>query len=459
MTQQSDRPRFIDLTLKLMHSYMGLFIAPFIFIAALTGVLYGLTPQFENYIYQRHLQVSSGQNNAPQALSAQVGRAQQALPNTAHIMEVRPASSSDATTRVLYMDSREGDEMMALFINPYTLGLQGRTAVYGKSGVLPLRAFLDHLHRDLLLGSYGRIYSELAASWLGIFAITGLVQWYRKRALLKQKNTVNRPIRWHIWVGLCVLPMMLFFSVTGLTWSNWAGGNIAQIRHLFNSDTPTLNLRLDGQASISDPHAEHGHASGHHMARLSPHDLENFDRIVNIARANGLTASALRIMPSDQPNERAWSVQELQLTWPTRVDALAVDMRNDSVVDHTRFADYPLSAKLTRWGVDLHIGVLFGWVNQLVLVLSGMLILIAITLAYFSWFSRVGFKQIFMGFHQQLGQCWRSGNWLQLTSVCAVVVGCYYLIPLWTLSVLVFHTIAALGYLLCYLKQKYQANV
>lgn len=33
---------------------------------------------------------------------------------------------------------------------------------------LPLRTTIDRLHRDLLLGEPGRLYSELAASWLGV---------------------------------------------------------------------------------------------------------------------------------------------------------------------------------------------------------------------------------------------------------------------------------------------------
>ncbi|MBF7687127.1 PepSY-associated TM helix domain-containing protein [Acinetobacter rathckeae] len=448
MTQPSAKKSFIDISLKLVHSYMGFFIAPFIFIAALTGVLYGLTPQFENYLYQRHTQVTSTTGTA-HLLSEQIGRAQKALPAGAHIMEVRPASTDHTTTRVLYMDQESPDEMTAIFINPYTLALQGRTQVYGKSGVFPVRTFLDHMHRDLLLGQYGRIYSELVASWLGLFAITGFWQWYQRKSQLKTTDPKLKKIRWHIWIGLCVLPMMLFFSVTGLTWSNWAGTNIAKIRHLFNGDTPSLNLRLDGTntaVSASQQHAEHEQASNHRMAQFSGEELQYFDQIVQVARSNGLTASALRIIPSENVNVRAWSVQELQHAWPTKVDSLAVDMRHAQVIDQTRFADYPLSAKLTRWGIDLHVGVLFGWVNQLVLVLSGLLILVAIAWAYASWLSRLGFKAIFTGFHQHIAYWYRSGSWLQLASVIVLIVLSYWLIPVWTMSIIAMHVLALLIY-------------
>lgn len=43
--------------------------------------------------------------------------------------------------------------------------------VYGTSGILPLRTWLDYLHRNLLLGDVGRVYSELAASWLWVTAL------------------------------------------------------------------------------------------------------------------------------------------------------------------------------------------------------------------------------------------------------------------------------------------------
>ncbi|WP_235985063.1 PepSY-associated TM helix domain-containing protein [Acinetobacter baretiae] len=442
MTQPFAKKSFVEMTLKLIHSYMGFFIAPFIFMAAFTGVLYALTPQFEHYLYQRHTQVSSI-TDSPHLLSEQVGRAQQALPVGAHIMEVRPAVNAQTTTRVLYMENQRPNDMTAIFINPYTLALQGRTQVYGKSGVFPVRTFLDHLHRDLLLGEYGRIYSELAASWLGLFAITGFLQWSRKKYILNKKSPTYKNIRWHVLLGLCVLPMMLFFSITGLTWSNWAGNNIAKIRHMFNGDTPSLTLALNGaQPTVSQQHAEHQQSSSHRITQFSQDELKYFDQIVNVARANGLTASALRIIPSDDVQVRAWSVQELQHSWPTKVDALAVDMRSAQVIDQTRFTDYPLSAKLTRWGVDLHVGLLFGGLNQVALLLSGLLILVVIVWAYVSWLNRLGFQTIFIGFHQHLMHWWASGTRLQRACVVLLVVLSYWLIPIWTISMVVMHGLA-----------------
>ena len=42
---------------------------------------------------------------------------------------------------------------------------------------MPLRAWFDELHRTLHLGAIGRNYSELAASWLWVISLGGLVLW------------------------------------------------------------------------------------------------------------------------------------------------------------------------------------------------------------------------------------------------------------------------------------------
>ncbi|MBL0888735.1 PepSY domain-containing protein [Myceligenerans sp. I2] len=65
-------------------------------------------------------------------------------------------------------------EARAVFVDPGTGEVRGDLTVYGTSGALPLRTWVDQLHRNLHLGDPGRLYSELAASWLGIVALAGL---------------------------------------------------------------------------------------------------------------------------------------------------------------------------------------------------------------------------------------------------------------------------------------------
>ncbi len=74
--------------------------------------------------------------------------------------------------------------------------------------------WLDQLHRGLLLGDVGRIYSELAASWLWVPALGGIVLWLGtrpRRQAKKPRAGFAFTRHWHVTLGL------VFFSVTGLT--------------------------------------------------------------------------------------------------------------------------------------------------------------------------------------------------------------------------------------------------
>lgn len=67
---------------------------------------------------------------------------------------------------------------------------------------------------------------------------------------------------------------------------------------------------------------------------------------------------------------------------------MAVDPVTGTVVDEVRFADYSLPAKLARWGIDAHTGVLFGVLNQLVLVVLALGLAGMVGWGYLMWWRR-----------------------------------------------------------------------
>lgn len=410
--------------LKRLHFAIGLFVGPFIFVAALTGALYVLTPQLENALYAEQLFTPA--TGPLQPLSRQVATAQAEAGPDARIMAVRPAPTPGETTRVMFAAPGLGpSESRALFIDPHTLAVRGDLTVYGTSGVLPFRTTLDYLHRNLLLGEPGRIYSELAASWMWVAALGGIALWLVQRPPRVTRHATEaarqrqRTRRRHVITGWCLSLGLLFLSVTGLTWSNWAGGNIDRMRSALDWMTPAVTTDLHGgRPAVVDPHAEHHgnmagmampdpHAAHHgnmagmampdphaehhgHMAGMAmpaPQAAATFDRVLASARQAGLAAERLEIRPA-KADGQAWTVSEIDRRWPTQVDAVAVDPAQGRVVDQVRFADFPLAAKLTRWGVDAHMGVLFGLPNQLLLAAFGLGLCTLIVLGYRLWWLR-----------------------------------------------------------------------
>ncbi len=375
-----------------LHFYIGLFVGPFIFIAALTGTLYVLTPQIEDRLYANQLYVDAP--GTAQPLAAQVAAAQATLAKqpSVQLIAVRPAPTPRDTSRVLFRLPESGpSEYLAVFVNPATLAIQGQLMVYGTSGILPLRTWLDHLHQGLLLGSVGRIYSELAASWLWVAALGGVYLWWRTRTpsrvtMRRKLPTVTRLRRWHSTLGLTLLAGMLFFSATGLTWSQWAGDNIAVWRSALGWQTPSLNTALLTQASPTqhDTHAEHrGDMMEHHSvpATLA---LESFDSVLAAAKQAGISATKLEIRPAKTAHQ-AWTVTEIERRWPTRADMVSINPHNGAVIDYVRFSAYPLAAKLTRWGIDAHMGILFGIPNQLILAAFGLGLCALVLWGYRMW--------------------------------------------------------------------------
>lgn len=373
--------------LKRLHFYIGLFVGPFLLVAALTGVLYALTPQIEEHLYADALHSESRGPNLP--LAEQVTRAQAHLAQEGlSVAAVRPAAQAGDTTRVMFSAPGLGEsEHRAVFIDPVNGAVRGDMTVYGTSGVLPLRSWIDQFHRGLLLGDAGRLYSELAASWLWVAVLGGLVLWVMRRSA--QPSAKRSLGGWHATAGLWLAVGLLFFSATGLTWSQYAGDNIGVLRAWYGWSTPSVVTTLGQAPSLptgADAHAEH---HMHMQAHAAPVALQPalFDSVLASARNAGITAAKVEIRPAKAAG-KAWVVNEIDRRWPTRVDAVAVDPHSLQVVDQVRFAQYSLPAKLTRWGIDAHMGALFGLANQLLLVVFASGLAGMVVLGYLMWWRR-----------------------------------------------------------------------
>ncbi len=172
-----------------LHFFAGVLVAPFLLVAAVSGTLYAATPQLEDAVYRHQLHVTP---SATQVSLADQVRAAVDARGGGDPVAVRPAPTPSDTTRVLFSDSSLGEsERRAVFVDPGTGSVRGELTVYGTSGVLPLRTWVDQLHRNLHLGEPGRLYSELAASWLWVLALSGLGLFAARRARRVRRPTVR----------------------------------------------------------------------------------------------------------------------------------------------------------------------------------------------------------------------------------------------------------------------------
>lgn len=363
-----------------VHFMAGLLVAPFLAVLALTGLAYAFTPQINDVLYGDELHVEA-QTGQPRPLSEQVAAALAVHPD-AHVTSVIPADDPDRTTRVVLMGidglhqtgSHFSSESLTVYVDPYTGGVAGELVTV--AGRPPAQVWLRELHGNLHLGDLGRIYSEFVASWLPFIVLGGLVLWLSKRARGRSLRAVLIPSftakgrarsrSWHGVLGLWLAVGLLGISITGLTWSTYAGGRVDAAITAVNGKTP----------SLSPPE----------VAAVGTAEPISFDRAVEVARSEGLQGELTLIPPHTA--EEPFTVEESSEGLPVRKTAVAIDPYTEQVTARQGWEDYPLMAKLTSVGVDAHSGTLFGLANQLLLALLALGSLVLLGLGYRMWWQR-----------------------------------------------------------------------
>ena len=259
--RRESRPVFGPLLLRL-HFYAGIFVAPFVLLAALTGIAYAFTPQIERAVYADELTVTPG--DTPRPLAEQLSAARATHPE-GEITAVRPGRGDTATQVDFTSPELDADHAHTVYVNQYTGEINGQLTTWWTS--TPVRTWFDDLHTSLHLGDVGYYYSEFAASWLWVLALGGVALWWRrqrgKRMLrpdLSARKGVRRTRGWHASTGLWLSIGLLFLSATGLTWSNHAGANFEAAVHALDGSRPAVSTGT--------------HRRGHRPHRRRPPQLE-----------------------------------------------------------------------------------------------------------------------------------------------------------------------------------------
>jgi uncharacterized iron-regulated membrane protein len=417
-----------------LHFYAGVLVGPFLLVVAASGFLYALAPTIENVIYRDTLFVDSDSSTTV-PVSEQVAAARQQQPDGT-LLAVRPAPGPGDTTRVLFGVPGLGEsERLAVFVNPANAEVTGEIVAYGSSGALSFRTWLSHLHRSLHLGEPGRIYSELAASWLWVIALAGLVLWFTGRRngsrwKPQRSGSARRwTLSWHGALGTWVILAMLFLSATGLTWSRFAGENVGELKAALDWTTPTVSTKVDASG-----HSGH---EGHNMPAGADHPVTSWDQSLAAARSAQLDGPLEIAAP--KKSGTTFVVQEIGKQWPTQADSVAVDPASGKVLDVLRFDDYPLAAKLSRWGIDGHMGLLFGLPNQLLLAMVAGVIVAMVVWGYRMWWQRRPTR----GHAFRLGRPALRGTWRgvpvpALAALVVVAIGVGFFLPLFGVTLLGF---------------------
>lgn len=357
-----------------LHFYAGVLVAPFLVIAALTGIAYAFSPQLSDLVYERELLVGP-HSGAPRPLDDLVAAAVAAHPEGSVNSVLVEADPGRTTGVILYVEGLPEEVQRTVYVDPYTAEVRGALDTWFDSG--PLQTTLDDLHRNLLLGDeVGGVYSELAASWLWVLTLGGLVLWIGKvrgrrraaEAVLPPRGMKpgrRRIMGWHGATGVWLAVALMFLSATGLTWSTYAGANFSAFVDAVKGSTPTLSAEpvpaRDGTQITAQDALDRGRGAG----------LEGPIKLSLPAEAGA-----------------PFVVAEIPRAWPLQRDSVALDPYTGAVTETVLWRDYPVLAKLTSLGVMAHMGLIFGLFNQIALAAAAVGLLCVIFWGYRMWWQR-----------------------------------------------------------------------
>src|SRR5450830_1422378 len=381
------------------HFYAGLFVAPFMVLLALTGIIYLFKPQLDPLLYSDLMTVQAGHHN----LNAddQMRRIEMAYPQARIKQYLPPINPERSAQFVLIRDGRE----LNVFIDPYRGNVLGE-----QDAKLNLQAVARALHGELMIGTLGDRLVELAAGWGVMLVVSGLYLWWPRGkssagVLWPRFNSRGR-VFWrdmHAVAGFWGAAFLLVMLLSGMTWTGFWGKQYADLWNTFPAAMWNNVPQSDQQARILNTASQ----------QTVPWAMENTPMPMSGDHAEHMKHGAMSNAPA-APTLRLQQVVDLatarkvepgySITFPTTADGVftvavfADDPRNDAtlhvdqytgkVLADVRWEHYNGVARATETGVMLHEGKMFGWVNQLIVLLICLMILLSAVSGVVIWWKR-----------------------------------------------------------------------
>lgn len=362
------------------HFYAGLLVIPFILVLATTGAFYLFKPQVERW-EERAFQgfPTTGAVGA----EGQVRAALASLPNATFSAYRLPRDPGDAA--MVHLALPHG-AMRDVFVSP-----QGKVV----GSLDPERRIMEidqKIHGQLLLGKGGSWLVELAASWAIVMVLTGLYLWWPRgnglAGVVWPRLSAGGRTFWrdvHAVAGFWVAGLALVLLTTGMPWADVWGSGFKWVRAEMGWTRGVQDWTIGGlpPEPIQQVHAEHDHAAMMRMESAAP-AMGTLDAIVAKAQAEHLAFPVMITPPGmkarfDMPATQSWTVRSDAQNRPLRT-TIEYDAVSGRELTRETFADKHPIDRVVGYGVAWHEGQLFGWVNQLIgLITAALLITLAVS--------------------------------------------------------------------------------
>lgn len=367
--QGAERARSFYMAAWRWHFYAGLYVAPFLVMLAITGLIMLYVSAFVGLNGER-MTVTPG--TTPMPVSALAEAAVAAVPDGRVAQYISPLSPN----HVAVFRVEAGEAATAVQVNPYTADIAGQSDWDG--GWYP---FATEIHGTLLLGDTGDRLIEIAAGFGVVLIVTGLYLWWPRdgqgvaRSLLPDLSARGRSL-WkslHRTVGFWVAAVLLVFLISGLSWAGIWGGKIVQAWSTFPAE------KWDNVPLSDKTHADMNHgamkevpwgleqtplpASGSDAGATAVALPVTLDSVAGFATAQGFVGRFQVNLPGDETG--VWTISHDSMSNdgpdPSADRTIHVDQYTGNVLADVGFADYSAYAKAMAYGIAFHEGDMGVW--------------------------------------------------------------------------------------------------
>jgi uncharacterized iron-regulated membrane protein len=364
------------------HFYAGLFVIPFILILSLTGAIYLFKPQIDRWEERDFRGLSVESSVTP---NAQLEAALSANPGAQFHSYRLPEAAGDAA--IIHLALADGHNMRDVYVSP-----QGKVLGSFDPGER-ISAIISRIHGSLMAGRIGDWLVELAACWAIVMVLTGLYLWWPSgrglSGVVWPRLGQGGRLFWrdlHAVTGFWVSGLVLVLLTTGLPWASVWGDAFQLARSELGLVQGARDWKTGG-----GQHEEHDHAA---MLKQQAAGVPMISLSQIVAKADSEKMPfPVKVLPPGAPQRfgppaaMAWTVKSEAQNRPLN-RSVTFDMATGAVVERKGFGDKHVIDRWVNYGIAWHEGQLFGWVNQLVGVLTALGLITLTASGFVMWLRR-----------------------------------------------------------------------
>lgn len=236
------------------HVVAGLITLPFMFLLAITGVIYLFKDNVNEIAYEDAKFVGVPEQAVVLPYSQQLQAVKQYTDKM--VMEVHlPSAPNQATAFKLHAT---GHAQHLVYVNPYTAQVSGEF-VQTETFMYLVRK----LHGELLLGKFGTYTVELVASWFTVLVLTGLYIWWPAKRwsvsgfftirTSQGKRVFYRDM--HSVLGFWLSIFMLVILAGGMPWTDLFGSQLKWVQSQTDTGYPSTWRSSANQSQVTGANA------------------------------------------------------------------------------------------------------------------------------------------------------------------------------------------------------------